>query len=100
MEGNWEYDDDPSKLFEYDAIVDLFTNSAEKGTKYCTVDVAGRGRDRTVVMIWNNLFIEKIILKENISNTELDEILNKYKIPRSKCAVDNDGVGFGFDENC
>ena len=96
LEGNWEYDDDPSKLFEYDAIVDLFTNNAERGTNYCTVDVAGRGRDRTVIMIWDNLFIKKIILKDNISNTELDEILKKYKIPRSKCIIDNDGVGFGL----
>lgn len=96
LEGNWEYEDDPTKLFEYDAIVDLFTNAAERGEKYCTVDVAGRGRDRTIVMNWEGLFITKIILMDNISNTELDEHLIKYKIPRSKCAVDNDGVGFGL----
>jgi len=96
LEGNWEYDDDPTRLFDYDAIMDLFTNNAERGTKYCTIDVAGRGRDRTVIIIWDNLFIEKIILKDNISTQELDELLIKYKVPRSKCVIDEDGVGFGL----
>lgn len=96
LDGNWEYDDDPTRLFEYDAIVDLFTNAADTGQKYCIVDVAGRGRDRTIVMIWSNLFITKIYNFDNISSQELDEILQKHKIPRSKCAIDEDGVGFGL----
>jgi len=94
--GNFEYDDDPTRLFEYDAIIDLFTNSVEKGDKYCTVDVAGRGRDRTMILIWNGLFIEKIYNLSNISNEELDNILTKNKVQRSKCAIDEDGVGFGL----
>lgn len=97
--GNFEYDDDPTRLFSYDAIVDLFTNNAEKGQRYCTVDVAGRGRDKTVIIIWDGWFIEKIILKDNISSDELDKILIEKKIPRSKCAIDEDGVGFGLVKN-
>lgn len=96
LDGNWEYSDDPTRLFNYDAIVDLFTNEAKRDQSYCTVDVAGRGRDRTVIMNWDGLFITKIILIDNISNTELDAHLTKYNIPRSRCAVDNDGVGFGL----
>ena len=96
LEGNWEYEDDPTRLFEYDAIVDLFTNDAERGNRYCTVDVAGRGRDRTILMNWEGLFITKIINMDNISSQELDAHLIKYKIPRSKCAIDEDGVGFGL----
>ena len=94
--GNFEYDDDPTKLFEYDAILDLFTNDAERGDNYCVVDVAGRGRDRTIITIWDGLFVKKIINMNNISSNELDEILTKYKVPRSKCAIDEDGVGFGL----
>lgn len=96
LEGNWEYDNDPTRLFNYDAIMDLFTNDAKRGISYCTVDVAGRGRDRTVIIIWDGLFIKEIILKDNISNLEMDEILTKHQIPRSKCVIDNDGVGFGL----
>ena len=71
--GNFEYDDDPTRLFNYDSIIDLFTNNAERGEKYAVVDVAGRGRDRTVITIWDGLFVEEIIVKDNISNVEMDE---------------------------
>ena len=94
--GNFEYDDDPTKLFDYDSIIDLFTNEAERGERYCTVDVAGRGRDRTMILIWDNLFVEKVYNVDNISSEEMDSILSTHKIPRSKCAIDEDGVGFGL----
>lgn len=96
LDGNWEYDDDPTRLFEYDAILDLFTNDAERGGKYCIVDAAGRGRDRTIITNWDGFFITKIKNIDNISTQELDEHLIKYKIPRSRCLVDEDGVGFGL----
>lgn len=100
LNGNWEYDEDPLKLFDYDKILDMFTNSPKiDGKKYCTVDVAGRGRDKTIIMIWDNLHITKIIIKENISNTELILILGKYNVPRSNCIVDEDGVGFGLKKD-
>ncbi|KKL77143.1 hypothetical protein LCGC14_2037800, partial [marine sediment metagenome] len=46
LNGNWEYDDDPTKIFDYDKIIDMFTLDAERGDKYCIVDQAGFGRDR------------------------------------------------------
>ena len=49
-----------------------------------------------MILIWDNFFIEKVYNMDNISSEELDGILSKYKIPRSKCAVDEDGVGFGL----
>lgn len=96
LNGNWEYDDDPAKLFDYDKILDIFTNEAKRDRMYCTVDVAGRGRDKTVVMIWKGLFVDKIYTYDNISNIELDEILKRHKVPRSQTSIDNDGVGFGL----
>lgn len=97
--GNWEYDDDPSKLFEYDSIIDLFTNNAERGNKYLIVDVAGSGKDKTVLTYWDGFFIYKIHVCENISSDELDKILLNEKIPRSRCAIDEDGVGYGLVRN-
>ena len=94
--GNWEYDEDPTKLFDYDSIIDMFTNDAERGNKYCIVDQAGFGRDKAIIGIWDGFFLIKIIVKENISSKELNEILIKNKIPRSKCVVDEVGVGFGL----
>lgn len=94
--GNFEYDDDPTRLFDYDSIIDLFTNGAKRGVKYCIVDVAGFGRDKTIIGIWDGLFLVEVMIEDNISSDELDEILIERKIPRSKCAVDEVGVGFGL----
>lgn len=111
--GNFEYDDDPSKLFEFDAINDLFTNNplASKPeaefTKYCTVDVARYGKDLTVIMLWKDLYVYRIIYFYKNSTKELVDYLEplcqKEKIGRSNVVVDEDGVGGGvvdFFEGC
>jgi len=95
-EGDWHYDDDPFRLFDYERIIDIYTNEAKRGTRYCIIDVAGKGRDKTVIGIWDGLFLEKVIVMENISNTELDVILKKYRVSRSNCLIDEGGVGFGL----
>lgn len=97
LNGNWEYDDDPTKIFDYDAIIDQFTNEAKRGKKYCIVDQSGFGRDSCMVSIWDGLFITEFLqFKEGLSVPELDEILTSRKIPRSRCLVDEIGVGFGL----
>jgi len=97
--GNFEYDDDPTKLFNYDSIIDLFTNGAERGKRYAICDIAGFGRDKTVIGIWDGLFLEKVIIKNNITDEELDKLLVKEKVPRSQCLIDESGVGFGAVNN-
>lgn len=95
--GDWDYDDDPTKLFEYDKILDMLTNNAKRGTKYCIVDQSGRGRDKAVVTLWDGFYVYKIMtFKEGISSQQLDRILQNEMIPRSLCLVDEDGVGFGL----
>ena len=96
LEGNWEYDDDPMKLFDYDKIQDLFTNEAHRGIKYCIVDQAGFGRDSCIISFWDGLFVTEIIKRDNISSEELDKMLTDRKIPRSQCLADEIGVGFGL----
>lgn len=97
LNGNWEYDDDPTKIFDYDKIIDMFTNEAERGEKYCIVDQSGFGRDKCMITIWDGLFITEFLeYDEGISVEELDKILTDRKIPRSHCAVDEVGVGFGL----
>ena len=96
LNGNWEYDDDPMKLFDYEKITDLFTSEAERGRKYCIVDQAGFGRDSCIITIWDGLFVINAKKQDNISSKELDDLLKKWKIPRSQCLVDEVGVGFGL----
>lgn len=94
--GNFEYDDDPTKLFHYDSIIDLFTSGAKRGEIYVIVDAAGFGRDKCMISFWDGWFVEDIEMRENISSKELDELLLVNGVPRSHCLVDEIGVGFGL----
>jgi len=96
LNGNWEYSSDPMKLFDYDKILDIFTNNAERGQKYCIVDVAGFGKDRTIIYFFEGLFITEIIDMDNISSHELDALIQERKVPRSNTLIDETGVGFGL----
>jgi len=97
LNGNWEYDEDPMRLFDYDQINDMFTNAAIRGNKYCIVDQSGFGRDNCVISFWDGLFVTEVFtFKEGISSDDLDKMLTKRKIPRSQCIVDEIGVGFGL----
>ena len=96
LNGNWEYDDDPMKLMDYDKIIDMLTLNANRGVKYCIVDQAGFGRDKCMITYWDGLFVTEVEMLENISSSELDERLLKRQIPRSNCLVDEVGVGFGL----
>lgn len=104
--GNWEYDDDPAKLMEYDNIVNLFTNDFvgkdEKGElkpclNYITADIARFGSDKTVVMVWKGLRLIYIKSYDRTSITDSADIITelaiKYEVPRSRICVDEDGLG-------
>src|SRR5690625_656100 len=99
--GNWEYDDDPSALISFDAITDYFNpvHISEGSTRYLTIDVARKGKDKTVFRIWKGwLCVERFEIKKS----GLDEVvkkakdlMRKYKIPLSCIIADEDGVGGG-----
>lgn len=100
LNGNWEYDDDPSLLMEYDTILDLFTNKAEPNEeKFISCDVARMGKDKTVIAIWHGLQCIKINsypkTKVNETIDYLDALCRKHGIRRSKVIIDEDGVGGG-----
>ncbi len=97
--GNFEYDDDPAKLMDFDAITDLFTNSFVPvlGKKYLTADLAMQGRDRFIVCVWDGLRGKIVIDKKKSTGKEIEEDIKKiaeeYQIPRSHIIVDSDGLG-------
>jgi hypothetical protein len=99
--GNFEYDDDPNSLIEYDNILDIFKidPTLVKGKMYMTIDVARLGKDKTVIMIWQGLTCIKTI---TIAKSTLDVLVDKlkelgkeYKILLSNTIADEDGVGGG-----
>lgn len=97
--GNFEYDDDPSALIDYDKIIDCFTNSfVDSGEKYITADIARFGSDNTVICVWNGwrckIFKHKGLNVKEVSN-EILKLQNLFNIPNSQTIADEDGVGGG-----
>ena len=98
--GNWEYDDDPSRLIDYEAILDLFTNEhvKEDGFGFISTDLAGKGRDKWVVSTWKGLTCRFPIVKGFSEAKEMETKIRNLsvglKIPRSRIVADADGLGF------
>ena len=98
--GNWDYDDDPSKIFDFDALQNMFKKAEEPDDEYyLTVDLARMGGDRIVLVLWKGFYIKKIFsyVKQKIDVTEdkILEIKNKYNISNDNIIVDEDGMGGG-----
>lgn len=101
--GNWEYDDDPSRLFEYEKIIEMFNKynpPRSRTIRYLTVDVARYGQDRTVIVLWNDLHVMRIysFKQQNLKETRLflDKLINEFSVPISNISIDEDGVGGGL----
>ncbi len=100
MYGSWEYDDDPTCLIAYDAIIDLFTNVPEPSlNKYITADIARYGQDSTVIGIWEGLHCKQVLRfeKQGLETTvqKIEQLAKIHQVPRSQIIVDEDGVGGG-----
>lgn len=99
LNGNWEYDDDPSRMIEYDAIIHSFANRPPDGERYISCDVARFGKDKTVIGIWNGLLCEQIITIDKSDLTYIAQMLKKEAsirgIGMKQVVVDEDGVGGG-----
>lgn len=103
--GNWEYDDDPASLIEYDRIVDLFLNdyvAKKRGgntDRFISADIARLGRDWTVIGIWDGLTCFRIVILPKNKVTEaaamIKRLAHEYNVPMSNIIVDEDGVGGG-----
>ena len=98
--GNWEYDDDPAALIDFQKIVDIWTNDfVATGQMYISADIARFGKDKTVIGIWSGWRLERIVVLAKSSILESADMIKKlsyqYKIPMSSVVVDEDGVGGG-----
>lgn len=100
LDGNWEYDNDPAVLIDYEKSVDLFTNDFVKGgLKYITADIARLGDDNTIIRVWDGLrSIRKVKMpKSRIPEivTQIKRLQSEYSVPNSNTICDEDGVGGG-----
>lgn len=97
--GNWEYDDDPATLIEYDKILDCFTNNfVIGGENYISADIARFGSDKTVINVWQG-FRCQIYVYAKKSVQEVADIIKglqmQFKVPNNNTIADEDGVGGG-----
>jgi hypothetical protein len=98
--GNWEFDDDPAKLINYEAILDLWSNEyVPKGEMYITADIARFGSDKAVIIVWSGFIILEIITIDKSKITEAAQVIrdyaNRYQVRNSNIICDEDGVGGG-----
>lgn len=103
--GDWEYESEAGTLMDYDAIADLWANTADPSKeKFMTVDVARFGRDKTVFLFWEGFKLYKYEAFENQSTTTTAQKIKDYakveKIPYSHIVIDEDGVGGGVVDMC
>jgi phage terminase large subunit len=100
--GNWEYDDDPAALIEYESIVDLYDNihvTEQSSKRYMTADVALKGSDLLVVGVWHGFVLIDVQTMPKSGGKEILDLINrlrkKHRVPPSNIVYDADGVG-GF----
>jgi phage terminase large subunit len=101
--GNWEYDDDPTVLIQYENIINCFSNNfVQSGNKFITSDIARYGRDKTVIGVWDGWRLVKIVTidKSGLDYVadEIRKIATAYHVPLSNIIVDEDGVGGGVKD--
>ena len=99
--GEWEYEDSEA-LIKYDDIIDIFKDyELEKNIKatHISCDVARKGKDKAVIMVWSDYKIIKIhtldISKINEIVDLINDIKREYKLSNRQIVIDGDGVGGG-----
>ncbi len=102
LRGEWEYED-KTAIIDYYKIIEIFKPDVEiseiEGDYYVSCDVARKGKDKAVILLWKGYTIIKSkIIDISLTNeivayiTSLKESVN---ISNSQIVIDGDGVGGG-----
>ena len=97
--GNWEYDDDPTVLCDYDAICNIFNNDYIRGTNkmFISADLAMQGRDKFIAGVWDGLICTIRLDQAKSSGKSIENDLKllmiEYRVGRSNVIADSDGMG-------
>jgi phage terminase large subunit len=100
LDGNFEYDDDPTVLVGYDAISQLLLNDKVAAGRNClTVDVARFGGDTTVIWRWQGFRAVQRTVLEGADTTQVavavKQQMRQHRVLAAHTVVDDDGVGGG-----
>lgn len=99
-----EYLDNAGALFNYDALVDVFSNTVGKDSeRYLSVDIADDGSDKTKFSFWDGLEEYRRDSFERLNTETIVAKIREYarsdRIPYSHIIVDAIGVGAGVASN-
>jgi hypothetical protein len=101
LEGNWKTVISENDIYEYGAFASMFENnySCKSGNKYITADIALKGSNKYVCIVWDGFEAIDIEVVDKSDGKDVINVLNKmakyYQIPNNRICYDNDGVG-GF----
>lgn len=101
LNGNFEYDDDPTVLCDYDAITDIFANDhvQPSGLRTISADLAMQGRDRCVAAPWFGLVcdltkgIDQLVSTGKSIEADIKKMATAHGVGHSNIVVDSDGLG-------
>ena len=97
-DGDFEYDNDPTKMMDYDKILELFTNTFIQPTpdKYLIADIAYEGSDLFVIGYWEGLVLQHIEAIEKCDELHIGKTINdlrvRYSVPMGNVLYDADGL--------
>lgn len=106
LKGNWEYDDDPTALCQYDDIIAIFKNDhvQKTGKKYLIADIARFGSDFARIAVFDGWVLIEYVCFAISATTLIQDTITalrvKHQIPKDQCIADEDGVGGGVVDNC
>jgi len=100
LDGNWKVKIDEADLYHYHTFTDVFTNSqVPQGTKRISADIALKGSDKFIVIVWSGFVIIDISVIGKSDGKEVIDEINRLKkmhgVSNSNITFDNDGAG-GF----
>jgi len=99
--GNWDYDDDETRMISDDSITSMFENNHVDGDdKWITADIAYQGSDKYVLFYWEGLAVKDLKIVNKSNGKQVLHILEAYKkkhrVKGSNVIFDADGVGQGL----
>lgn len=95
-----EASEDIGQLINNESIKKLYSNThLSNGIKYITADIARLGKDKTVIMVWDNFNVIEVVEMNTSLVTEsanqIRQLQAKYNVNNNNTICDEDGVGGG-----
>jgi len=102
LEGNWKFRTKGEEMVTMEVIDDMFSRYPQTNGRRCiSVDVAGKGTDKLVALVWDGFHLIDIsVVSKSDGKQIVDSILRlmrTYHIIENDIVFDADGVGSHID---